>query len=270
MSVVLFGSGAEGQWRPTSDVNLVGVLRRFEAAAIDRLREPFRLSHAAIALEAMFILVEEVPQAAEAFAVKFADIRRRHRVLHGSDPFADLPISRPAELARCRQVLLNLTLRLRERYVLQSLRDEQAALAVADAAGHLRAAAAALCELEGKPAPSPREALAEVARALPGRPWEPLLAQRSAARRARTGPRRPGRRPRPPDRPAEPGMSDRAQRLEALLARIYVDPEARARFLADPEGEARRAGVEGLGPIDRVALESGHREPRPQARPRRR
>ncbi len=185
VSVVLFGSGAEGQWRPTSDVNLIVVLRRFDAAAVDRLREPFRLSHAAIALEAMFILAEEVPAAAEAFAVKFADIRRRHRVLHGSDPFADLPISRPAELARCRQVLLNLTLRLRERYVLQSLRDEQAALAVADAAGPLRSAAAALLELEGKPAPGPREALAEVARALPGGPWEPLLAQISEARQQR-------------------------------------------------------------------------------------
>lgn len=50
-------------------------------------------------------------------------------------------------------------------------------------------------------------------------------------------------------------MSDAAERLEALLARIYVDPTARARFLADPEGEARAAGVEGLGPINRVGLD---------------
>jgi hypothetical protein len=31
--------------------------------------------------------------------------------------------------------------------------------------------------------------------------------------------------------------------LEALLARVYTDAETRRRFLADPQAEARRAGV---------------------------
>jgi hypothetical protein len=49
-------------------------------------------------------------------------------------------------------------------------------------------------------------------------------------------------------------------RLEAFLARIYLDAEARARFLADPRGEAMRAGlaereVSALEKIDRVGLE---------------
>ena len=49
-------------------------------------------------------------------------------------------------------------------------------------------------------------------------------------------------------------------RFEAFLARIYVDAEARARFLADPRGEAMRAGlaereVYALEKIDRVGLE---------------
>ncbi len=48
--------------------------------------------------------------------------------------------------------------------------------------------------------------------------------------------------------------------LEAFLARIYVDGEARARFLADPRAEARRAGLPedtclALAAIDRVGLE---------------
>ena len=34
-----------------------------------------------------------------------------------------------------------------------------------------------------------------------------------------------------------------ASRLEALLAQIYVDGEARARFLADPTGVALKAGL---------------------------
>lgn len=48
--------------------------------------------------------------------------------------------------------------------------------------------------------------------------------------------------------------------LEAFLAKIYIDAEARSKFLADPCGEAARAGltgpeIAGLGQIDRVGLE---------------
>ena len=47
--------------------------------------------------------------------------------------------------------------------------------------------------------------------------------------------------------------------LEAFLAKIYVDEAARARFLADPSGEATRAGLtpqeaEAVARIDRTGL----------------
>ena len=47
--------------------------------------------------------------------------------------------------------------------------------------------------------------------------------------------------------------------FEAFLARIYTDAEARARFLADPAGEARRAGLSdeesaALASVDRAGL----------------
>lgn len=50
-----------------------------------------------------------------------------------------------------------------------------------------------------------------------------------------------------------------AERLEAFLAKIYVDESARECFLADPRGEATKAGlrdeeVEALERIDRVGL----------------
>jgi len=48
--------------------------------------------------------------------------------------------------------------------------------------------------------------------------------------------------------------------FEAFLARIYVDPDARARFKADPYAEARRAGLSpeecaAIVKIDWVGLE---------------
>ena len=53
-------------------------------------------------------------------------------------------------------------------------------------------------------------------------------------------------------------MSD--SQLETFLARIYVDQTARAKFLADPRGEATNAGltaqqVEDVIKIDREGLE---------------
>ena len=45
--------------------------------------------------------------------------------------------------------------------------------------------------------------------------------------------------------------------FEAFLARIYVDPHARDRFLRDPMGEAGRAG---LWPHEIAALERIDRE----------
>jgi predicted nucleotidyltransferase len=162
-SVILFGSAAEGRLRRTSDVNVLLVLRAFERHEVDALRESLRVARAAIELEPMFVLDTELGEAAEAFANKFEDIQRRHVVLHGEDVVDALTISREALLRRVRQVLLNQALRLRDIYAERSLREEQAAIAIAEAAGPLRAAAASILGLEGRAAADPRSALATLA-----------------------------------------------------------------------------------------------------------
>jgi predicted nucleotidyltransferase len=182
VSAVLFGSAAEGRMRQTSDVNMILVLARFAPERIDGLREAFRIAHATIRLEAMLILETEIAAATEAFAVKFSDIRDRHKVIHGRDLFADIRPSRAASINRLKQILLNFILRTRERYLLVSLRDEQLAPLVADAAGALRAAAELILELEGQPAASPREALEKLATQLDSQAWKEPLARMSEAR----------------------------------------------------------------------------------------
>lgn len=163
VSVVLYGSGAEGKLRPTSDVNLILVLKAFDRSQADQLREPLRLAEAAIRLRVMFLLDEELQPASQAFAVKFADIARRRLVLYGEDPFASLAVSRDDAIFRLKQTLLNLTLRLRVAYVARSLREEQLGTVIADAAGPMRSCASTLLELEGRPAASPKEALEQIA-----------------------------------------------------------------------------------------------------------
>lgn len=181
-SVVLFGSAAEGRLRATSDVNVIVVLSAFDAAKASKLREPFAAANAAVKLRPMYLLRSEVGEAAEAFAQKFADVLRRRRVLFGDDPFAALAVPREAEIFRLKQVLLNLVLRMRAAYVAEAGPDDHLALTVADMAGPLRTCAAALLELEGRPAGSPKQALERVAKSLLASEAESLLAKVSQAR----------------------------------------------------------------------------------------
>jgi hypothetical protein len=141
-----------------------------------------RMAQAAIRLAPMVLLRDEIPQAAAAFAVKFADIVQRHRVLYGRDPFADLVIPRARLIARLTQVLLNVRLRLRAAYVTQSSLDAPLVTVIANAASALRSAAATLRELEGQPRVASREALDQLTKSLGDARLIEAVAQISTAR----------------------------------------------------------------------------------------
>ena len=184
-SIVLFGSGAENRLRPTSDVNVAVILRRFDGRRVAALSETLVAGRAAVRLNVMWLLEHEIPLAAEAFAVKFADIHRRRRILFGGDPFESLQVPREMAIARLRQVLLNLVMRLRASYALHSQHEERLATLIADVAGPLRASAAEILELGGSKPPAPREALEEATRTLPPGDWGPVLAAITEARKTR-------------------------------------------------------------------------------------
>jgi predicted nucleotidyltransferase len=165
-AIVLYGSAAEGRLRPTSDVNLIFVLKTFDRERLDRLRDSIRMASAAIRLTPMIILRDEIPIAAESFAVKFDDILRRRKILAGADVFSGVTIPRDRLVTRLNQVLLNLRLRLRSFYMTRSMFEEQLAAVIADAAGPLRSAAATLLELEGQQVAHPKDALLRVVESL--------------------------------------------------------------------------------------------------------
>lgn len=213
VAVVIYGSAAEGRLRATSDVNMLLVVKRFGQAEADRLRGPLRLAHATVQMNAMFLLESEVAAAMEAFAVKFADLLARHRIPYGSDPFANLNLPRNALIRRLKQVLLNLQLRLRERYVMLSLREEQLALLIADAAGPLRSSAASLLKLEGEPALAPKETLEKLVSKMNDAHLSAALQEVSVAREQRQLP--PGKAA-----PALMGPIELALQLRDRVARL--------------------------------------------------
>ena len=184
-AILLYGSAAEGRLRATSDLNLLIVLRQFARGRIDPFREALRRAHNLADTSVMFVLDNELQDAADAFTLKFDDIARRHIVLYGEDPTGEWRVTRATRIARLRQVLLNLAVRLRERYAMASLREEQLALVLADSAAPLRAAAATMLDIQGEAITSGKEALAILAPALGEPEWKHTLAHLSLARETR-------------------------------------------------------------------------------------
>jgi hypothetical protein len=185
LSIVLFESAAENRLRSTFDVNLLIVVNRFDPTRVDALRPTLQQGRAAIRLAVMWLTQDELPAAGESFSVKFADIVRRHRVLYGNDPFDRFTVSRHAAIARVRQVLLNLVLRLRASYALESDREERLAYLIADGAGPLRASAGEILDLQGTPASNSREALEILARQWSSSKASTVIASISQARETR-------------------------------------------------------------------------------------
>jgi predicted nucleotidyltransferase len=161
-SVILFGSAAEGRLRSTSDVNLLVIANDWTLAQLDTARLPLRAGRAAAGLTVMFLKSAEVQAAVDSFAVKFADIKARHRLLLGRSPFDAMQITREAALRRVQQVLLNLELRLRERYVVEGDHEERLEQLIADATGPIRASAATLVNLQDGRTLAPKASLEEL------------------------------------------------------------------------------------------------------------
>ena len=181
VSAVLFGSAAEDKLRNSSDVNLILVLKKFNPSVMLDMQEDYRNALAAVKLSIMFILEEELPDAAESFSVKFSDILSRHKIMYGKNIFGDLEISRHSIIVRTRQVLLNLRMRLREKFVLSGRRSEQLSLLIAESAGPLRSSAKTILELRGKNPVTPKEALIALCREIQGE-WSDTLQALSDAR----------------------------------------------------------------------------------------
>jgi predicted nucleotidyltransferase len=188
-SAVLFGSAAENRLRETSDVNLLLVLRSFDARKAPSLAGTLRGARAAIRLDPMLVLKSELPDVVLAFAVKFADIAKRRRVLFGPDPFAHLTVDRAALLRRLVQVLTNAILRLRRGVAIDADDPEALAALIAASAAPLRSAAGSLRDLRGEPPVAPHEALETVARVADPARADALFATLADARARRPLPR---------------------------------------------------------------------------------
>lgn len=114
VSLLVFGSAVRGGYRSDqSDVDVLVVLRDDAPEKLVAIGPALQLARYAARIEAIVLKADEIPRAADVFPLLYDDVRRRHAVLAGRDPFAGLTISDVHLRLRVEQELREARIRLR-------------------------------------------------------------------------------------------------------------------------------------------------------------
>lgn len=118
VSVAVYGSAAGDDWiEARSDLNVAIVVDRVTIAVLNALAPVVaRWRSRGIALP-LILDRTWLDRARDAFPMELDDLRRQHRVLTGTDPFADLALDPEAIRRECEYEARGKLLRLRARYL---------------------------------------------------------------------------------------------------------------------------------------------------------
>jgi hypothetical protein len=116
ISVVLYGSGAEGDHQPRySDYNILCVLTAVTPRELVQGGEIFRWWREQGSPSPLLLTEHELATSTDCFAIEFLDMQLQHSVLHGKDVVADLAIDRSFYRAQVEHDLRAKLLRLRQK-----------------------------------------------------------------------------------------------------------------------------------------------------------
>jgi len=129
-SLVLYGSAVTGDFHSKhSDLNVLCVLERLDAAWLEKMNPPSRWWVGKGHPSPLVFTVEELARSADVFAIELLDIKASHRVLFGEDVFADLEIPMNLHHLQVERELRNSLVRLRQQF-LRAPRDDKTTLAL--------------------------------------------------------------------------------------------------------------------------------------------
>jgi hypothetical protein len=118
-SVILYGSGADGEFHPDySNVNLLCVLRDTSFAALNDLATAVEWWTRQKHHVPLLLTREELERSADVFSIELLDMREQHRVLYGEDVLEGLTIPMHFHRAQLEYELREKTILLRERMLL--------------------------------------------------------------------------------------------------------------------------------------------------------
>jgi predicted nucleotidyltransferase len=186
-ALVVYGSAVRGGYEPgQSDVDVIVVLHDTGLAPLRAISEPLRLARFSARVEAMVLKLDNIAPASDVFPLLYDDVRQRHLVLSGSDPFADLEVKDTHRRLRIEQELREARIRMR-RAIIDALGSDAAiAGAVARKVKQVRGPLHALLLLKGLPTDDRLEAVLEATGKAYGIDTTPLLRVAAAPEAAHT------------------------------------------------------------------------------------
>lgn len=125
-ALLVYGSVATGAYRDDhSDVDLAIVLTKATRERLEAIAQPVQLARYAARIESIVLVADEIRRATDVFPLFYADMKRHHLLLRGTDPFAGLEVASAHVRLRVEQELREDLTRLR-RVLIDALGDERA------------------------------------------------------------------------------------------------------------------------------------------------
>ncbi len=150
VGILVHGSVVRGEYRPgESDVDVIVILQRADFAHLEAIGNAMQVARYSARIEAMILVESEIAGASDAFPLLYDEIKQRHILLVGRDPFASVEVHDTHRRLRIEQELREAQIRLR-RAVTDALGAREAiAGAVVRKVKQVRAPLHALLALKG-------------------------------------------------------------------------------------------------------------------------
>lgn len=117
-ALLVYGSAVRGGWDPrTSDIDIVVVLKDTGPDHLTALAPAMLEARYKARVEGMILKLDNIAAAADVFPLLYDDIRSKHAVVAGVDPFAALEISDHNRRLRIEQELREARIRMRRAIV---------------------------------------------------------------------------------------------------------------------------------------------------------
>lgn len=123
-SVILYGSGADGDFNPEfSDLNLLCILRDASFAKLSAVAPVVEWWHRHKHPVPLVMTQQELERSADVFSIELLDMKQRHRVLFGDDVVTGLRILMHLHRAQVEYELREKLILLRQRLLLAAEKD---------------------------------------------------------------------------------------------------------------------------------------------------
>jgi predicted nucleotidyltransferase len=126
LSIILYGSGADGEFHPEySDLNLLCVVRDGSFASLAKIAEMVEWWRGKKHHPPLILTVEELNPSANVFSIEFVDMKQRYRVLFGEDVLRALQIPMTLHIFQLRYELREKLVLLRQHVLLAGNHEKQ-------------------------------------------------------------------------------------------------------------------------------------------------